>query len=280
MDKLYNQLQRMKSAPQLFLACPLNGLPDLFGLRNFIAGFCTREDGLVEYSSITGFTEYVANKFHENDALDWASIIHRYVSNADAFKTFYNLYDQYVELKQQRGILDDPPPHFQIGGVYKYVRFHKQYILIVLDFQVYSYLIAVTDISSDKDECIINYPDIKRHYSFGWEFVPTMITPSEVVKLGNIEVKGDFSKTGRIIKDNRWFYIENVASNLTWTNNSVFKANLSLREVSNAEDLELVYQRLKQKQKSGSTEDDTGTDDTGTYLLSSKSAREQGTRSY
>lgn len=82
--------------PQMFLSGPPGHAADLYCLKNYILGFSARQEGLVEYNSITGFTEYVAAHFHETGHHDWATIIHLYTPEDKAFEVFYDLYDRYM----------------------------------------------------------------------------------------------------------------------------------------------------------------------------------------
>ena len=243
MDKLYYQLQSMREMPQLYLSGSCFRQPDLYSLKNFIMGFTMRSDGLVENSSITGFTEFVAEYYQEKRSFDWATIIHLHVQEGQEFKTFYSLYDQFILSRRKGGTLFTPPPHFQIGGVYKYCREEKRYNLIVLDYQGYAYLVAITD-DKDSQETIICNPKEKKDFSFGWEFFPTMILPAETQQIGTVVPKGNYSDIGRIVQGQRCIFVENVADEKLWKNEGHVKAQLSLSEILDADILRESYHKL------------------------------------
>ena len=207
---------------------------DLYALQDYIMGYSTDNEGLIRYNSISGFNDYVAEHFHDSHSLNFASIIHSHANSAEAaFKIFYQLYEEYVQLREKRGIPDSPPPHFIIGGIYRYEKKGKRFYLVILDYQDYAYLVAVTD-AEDGKISIMEDKNEERCFSLGWVFVPAMIYPADVETIGNIDLSGEYSDIGRLqVADNSYF-IEYMADTKMWENNGGFRIKTSITDMSSA----------------------------------------------
>lgn len=229
MDALYIQLQRMKSRPGMYLS-----RKDLYALQDYIMGYSTDNEGLIRYNSISGFNDYVAEHFHDSHSLNFASIIHSHANSAEAaFKIFYQLYEEYVQLREKRGIPDDPPPHFQLGGIYRYDKKGKQYYVVILDYEDNIYLVAVTDSEDGKTSILVD-KKVKRWFSLGWVFVPAMVYPADVEIIGNIDLYGEYSDIGRLQLAEKSYFIEYIADEKMWENNGNLRIKASIKDISSA----------------------------------------------
>ena len=228
MDALYYQLQKIKECPALYLSHS-----SLDALLDYSMGFCCGQGDLLRYNSLTGFTEYVAEFFHEESSCSWATIIEKHLNRGEnAFEVFFKLYEDYVQYHIEKGIPFSPPPHYLIGGLYSYQIAEERYILVVLDYKDAEYFIGITKYSKD----ILNDMESIRRFSVGWIPFPAMIIPAKTEMLGNLPLTSDFSNIGRQ-RYSDYTFIEWTANSDIWENKGRYQIEVSLSNLINLDHL-------------------------------------------
>lgn len=96
MTTLYDLINKISEFPEIYI-----GNRSLERLYAFIGGFLYQNDDANDHC-LDGFTEYVAEKYHQKSDHNWSSIIQFYSNNEeDAFARFVELFREFTDLKKE-----------------------------------------------------------------------------------------------------------------------------------------------------------------------------------
>ena len=239
-DKLYGILKRVKECPHLYLNKKSITQLDLL-IRGF---FLAANEEYLYWNCLSGFDEYCAASLnHELGALNWYHIIMDCVSEEKAWDTFFNLFEAFVEKRKQQGKPFGPPPHFVLGGIYRYKKKNQIYFAIPLCYIKGIYLVAVTKSEANQVETIDEHIKTKKQMvRIAWIPIMQMITPRESLKIGDITLCGNYEIIlGRQI-DAGSTHLNNLAGYSIWEmkERTEFSA-ISIETLANADDLQRLY---------------------------------------
>jgi len=167
-------------------------------MHAFVAGFLEASDERVrDWNCLTGFNEFCAAYYNDYRSYGFATLIKEHCGDQSEVDLFYELLERHLDEREKKGFPMSPPPHFQIGGIYASQNASASRVWICLAYIGGAYLIALTDLSSDKFETKLQADNNKKmQVRLAWLFWSMLPEPSGCRVITTIPIIGDYSLLG------------------------------------------------------------------------------------